>query len=303
MKSIVIGGLGFIGSAIVDRLVKCNFDVKIIDSKESDDKGNVKVVKCDIMDPERLAEEFEGYEDVYNLAGKLGTSELDDQIIDAVNVNVIGALNVFNAAAKSGVRTVFYPSKPNVWLNTYTITKYASEQFAQLYNKKHLDDSKNFPMRIVSLRLFNAYGPRQHVGPIRKIVPDFAMRALLGKPIEIFGSGEQTVDMIYVKDIAGIAVHFTRNRYIDFVDCGRGVAVTVNEVAKLIKKYYRSNSDIVHVPMRNGETPDTKLVADLTGLKKYGAFSFADYEDSMAETLEYYRELYLQENFNRINKF
>lgn len=291
MKSIVIGGLGFIGSAIVDRLVRCGSEVKIIDTKRSDSSGPIKTVKCDIMNFEQLAVEFDGYEDVYNLAGKLGTSELDDEIIDAVNINVIGALNVFNAAIKSGIKTVFYPSKPNVWLNTYTITKCASEQFAQLYNKKHLDDPSGFPLRIVSLRLFNAYGPRQHIGPIRKIVPDFAMRALQGRPIEIFGSGEQTVDMIYVKDIAEIAVEFTRNRYIDFVDCGRGIPVTVNQVADFVKDYYKSDSDIVHVPMRKGETPDTKLVADITGLKKYGSFSFSNYEESMAETLEYYRTL------------
>src|SRR6185436_12781458 len=113
---------------------------------------------------------------VYHMGGKLGTSELEDSMHAAVAANITGALNIFETAVAAGVRAVFYPTKPNVWLNTYTVTKVAAEQFAMIFNQL-------YPIQIRSLRYFNAYGPGQALGPVRKIIPNFAARALLGQPI------------------------------------------------------------------------------------------------------------------------
>ena len=82
--------------------------------------------------PVALRRAFDGADEVYHLAGMLGTSELDDDVQAAIVGNVCGAVSVFEAALDRDVPAVFYPSKPNVWRNTYTITKYAAEQFAEL---------------------------------------------------------------------------------------------------------------------------------------------------------------------------
>lgn len=89
---------------------------------------------------------FRGAEEVYDFAGVLGTSELDDDVAEAITTNVLGAAVQFEAAIRQGVRRVLYASKPNVWLNTYSITKWAAEQFADLYNRPRGDPLLRAPV-------------------------------------------------------------------------------------------------------------------------------------------------------------
>ena len=206
----------------------------------------------------------------------------------AARVNILGALNVFDAAIENKVKRVFYPSKPNVWLNTYTITKEASEKFTELYNEK----SKY--TKFIRLRWFNAYGPKQHTHPVRKIGPVFCLLAKSGLPQNIFGSGNNVVDMIYSKDLAKWTVEATRhNLWKKVYDLGRGVPVTVREFANDINKIANNNSGMTFSPMREGETEDTYLVADIGELKnefqELGIkMEFSDYNESLIETYEYY---------------
>jgi len=214
-----------------------------------------------------------------------GTSELDEDILTAIEANIIGAVNVFAACVENGVPTVFHASKPNVWLNTYTITKHAAEQFAELYNT--LGNT-----RICSLRYFNAYGPYQATGPVRKIIPSFALQAMRHEPIEVYGSGEQIVDMILAEDIGRITVNFaTKGRSRSAFDLGRGIGLTVNSIARDVNSYFGSKAGVRHLPMRRGETPETTLIADIAPLEQeIGALTFADWETSLGSTLQWYAD-------------
>ena len=196
-------------------------------------------------------------DEVYHLAGMLGTSETRRRRAGRHRRNVCGAVSVFEAALDRDVPAVFYPSKPNVWRNTYTITRYAAEQFAELY-------AESGAIRIPSLRYFNAYGPRQSLGPIRKLVPTLAVQAMCGLPLTVYaGDGLQTVDMIFAEDLARLTVDFLRSDHDgEAVDLGRGVPISVLDIAKAVQAEFGHRSKIVHLPMRRGETPDTHLVAD-----------------------------------------
>ena len=139
----VVGGFGFLGGAVVDELVRAGRDVVIYDvagSQEAADErhghGAVRYVPGDVRDFDAVMTTFRGAEEVYDFAGELGTSELDDNIPEAITTNVLGAAIQFEAAIRQGVPRVLYASKPNVWLNTYSITKWAAEQFAELYNQR-----------------------------------------------------------------------------------------------------------------------------------------------------------------------
>jgi UDP-glucose 4-epimerase len=246
----------------------------------------VRVVPGDMMRPETLVAAFDGADEVYHMGGKLGTSELEDSVHEAVAANITGALHVFESAITADVPVVFYPTKPNVWLNTYTITKVAAEQFARIYNESR-------PGRIRSLRYFNAYGPWQALGPVRKIIPMFAARALSRLPLIIYGDGEQTVDMIYSEDVGRITVDFMRSAHDgSALDCGRGEELTVNEVAALVNEITRNDAGVKHVPMRRGETEGTRLVADVTPLRStLPTVAFSDWEATLAGTIAWYEGL------------
>jgi nucleoside-diphosphate-sugar epimerase len=294
MKTIVLGGSGFLGGAIAQELVERNHDVIVFDVAGSQaacdarhGAGAVEFVAGDILDPDALQTCFRGADEVYHLAGKLGTSELDDTPALAVHVNVLGSINVFETAIETGVARVFHASKPNVWLNAYTITKGAAEQLGALYDR---DASST---RLCSLRYFNAFGPHQAHAPVRKLVPTFARQALRGEPLEIYGDGDQVVDLIYVQDAARMTVRYMRAERspegLVAPDCGRGVPVTVNQVARTINDATGNRAGVRHLPMRSGEDEGTELVARTEPLlASIDGFHFTDWEQSLEQTIAWY---------------
>ncbi|MBB5800263.1 nucleoside-diphosphate-sugar epimerase [Saccharothrix ecbatanensis] len=290
MKSVVTGGSGFLGSTIAQLLLEQGHEVVVVDLLPPGSKGlhvDCRFVQGDVRNRELLAELFDGADEVFHLAGVLGTAELQESQELAIDVNIKGTVAVFETAVEHGVPRVFYPGKPNVWLNTYSITKYAAEQFARMSNLEHPDT------KICSLRYYNAYGPGQALHPIRKIVPAFAAQAMRGLPLEVFGDGEQIVDMIYSRDLADLTIKFTRQCITDVVpDCGSGVGKTVNEVAALVNEHFGNNAGIKYLPMRSGETPRAVLTANLTELTtNFGLYDHSNYEESMKTTLEWYTDL------------
>ncbi len=204
----------------------------------------------------------------------------------AVTTNVLGAVNQFEAAVRRGVARLFYASKPNVWLNTYSITKAAAEQFAALYNQRG-------ETRICALRYYNAFGPHQSLVPIRKIIPMFASLAMRGRPLEVFGDGQQIVDLVYSRDLARVTVQFLASEHTHgVVDCGRGVGLSVNDVAAAVNAVTGNQAGVRHLPMRRGEDELSVLVADLEVLTKLvRGIAFTDLETSLADTIEWYRRL------------
>ena len=196
----------------------------------------------------------------------------------AIETNILGALTVFETAIACKVPRVFLASKPSVWLNTYTITKHTAEKFANLLSRYH-------PIEISVLRYLNIYGPGQKIYPVRK--------AMRGLPLCVYGNGKQTVDMIYSKDAARITVDVMRNKFNpNGMDCGTGTEMTVLEVAESVNNYFNNSAGVKLVPMRIGETPDTRLVADNTDLiKAIGEIKFTPYEVALKESLAYYEHL------------
>ncbi|MDI5963970.1 NAD(P)-dependent oxidoreductase [Streptomyces sp. SL13] len=290
MKTIVTGGSGFLGSTIAQYLLDEGHEVVQVDLLPPGSKGllvDAEHVRGDVRDTDLMAKVFAGADEVYHLAGVLGTAELQETTHEAIDINIGGTVTVFEQATAAGVPRVFYPGKPNVWLNTYTVTKSAAEQFAAMFNAAGGDT------RIMSLRLFNAYGPGQALLPIRKIVPAFAAQAKLGYPIEIWGDGEQIVDMVFSRDLADQTVRFTRAERTDVLpDCGSGVPISVNDVCAAVNAYFGNTAGVRHLPMRPGETPHTVLTADITDLTTVlGDLRLSDWQASLAESLDWYGRL------------
>ncbi|MFH1182686.1 MAG: SDR family NAD(P)-dependent oxidoreductase [Candidatus Moraniibacteriota bacterium] len=274
MKNVLVtGGSGFIGSHLVEHLLKRGFNVTIFDIEESKFGlyRDIVFIKGDITDRKKVQEIFEKKDVVFHLAGLLGTHELVQRAHEAVRVNIGGAISVLDACSNSQAKLI-YVSKPDYWLNPYTITKIASENFVQMYRVE-------FGVEAVIVRWFNVYGSRQPLFEIkgyRKAIPTWIVNGLKGAPIEIYGSGNQTMDLIHTEDTVQATTSILDNWGVcegRTLEIGTGIEVSVNDAALLIRELTGLKSEIVHVPMRPGETEDTRIRADnslishLTGWK------------------------------------
>ena len=197
MKVLVTGGMGFIGRYVVEELLENNHTPIIFDhhrrlAKEYPD--GVEVFQGDIMDDVAVTEAMAHCDSWIHLAAVLGTQETIKNPRPAAKSNLIGGLNILEAAAQYNLPGT-YIAVGNHWMNnTYSITKTMIERFIDMYNR-------NRGTKVNIVRVVNAYGPRQLAaepygcGKVRKITPAFACRALLGQPIEVYGDGKQVSDM------------------------------------------------------------------------------------------------------------
>lgn len=303
MKTVVTGGSGFIGSFIAEELLSRGDEVVVVDlvpPAEFSFPEGITYVYGNTLYPETMIDAFKGAEEVYDVAGVLGTSELMKDNGRAIDTNVRGTYNCLELARQMGVKRFFYPTKPNDWLNTYSITKHAGEQMCHMFRDV-------FDMDVTVLRWFNAYGGRQHLYPVRKAVPLFIIQAILGRDLEVFGDGEQTVEMVYIEDMARIVVDATRGsigkKAGKTVDLGSGQVMTVNDLCKAIiaiaedRGYYSGLSPvkrpgIKHLPMRKGEPARTRIEADMADLNDLmPGIEYTSLKEGLHRTFAYYEDL------------
>lgn len=205
MKVGVTGGAGFIGSWVVDELKARGHEPLILDHRGRVERlgdwmfGDV-TDECAVME---LAAHVDG---IIHLAAVLGTVETIDRPLPAAKTNIIGTLNVFEAASHYDLPVVFAAvGNANIARGTYCITKSASERFVEMYREDR-------GLRVTSVRPMNAYGPRQSApepygsAKVRKIVPSFVTSALSGDPIRVYGDGTQISDSVWVGDVAKVFV-------------------------------------------------------------------------------------------------
>lgn len=277
MKILLIGGGGFIGSHIANELAKYH-TVGIYDLENPHNLENF--TKGDVLDYENLSNTVKDYDAVICLAGILGTHETVDKVYETAKVNILGAINIFEASKD---KQVVYISKPNCWLNPYTITKIASESFGLMYNKE-------FGMPFKVIRFYNIFGPRQRTDIYQKAVPTFITRALKGEDIDIFGEGKQTTDHLYVKDAAR-ATRLVLEKGIDgeTYEVGSGEEISVNDIAESVIKEIGGNSKINHIKMRKGEDDFTRIKANIEKLQGLGFKPEYTFEQGLKETIEWYK--------------
>lgn len=243
MRVAVTGAAGFIGRAVVAHLDACGIETVPLD-----------LPAHDVRYPLDLGDVTH----VIHLAGILGTSELFCRVTEAVEVNVGGTANVLAAAGFAGAGYTGI-TMPPVFPSIYTATKTAAALLERAWHHA-------FSLPVSRVRAYNAYGPGQKHGPghPRKIVPTFAVEAWAGRPIPVWGDGEQTVDLIHAGDLARLLADATAFGDDVTIDGGTGEAMTVNEVAQMVLDITGSKAGVVHLPMRLGEVP-SKIAAEGEG--------------------------------------
>lgn len=282
MKILVTGGSGFIGSYLVSILKKKESSVDILSNKRIS-QPTKNFIFADITDRNTILKLIPQYNVVYHLAGLLGTSELIRKAYEASKVNLLGTINILDGALKNKTKVVNI-TKPNCWLNTYSITKSAGEAFVQMYHKE-------FKLPVVSVRWYNVYGPNQSFH-CQKAVPFFIRWALKNEPVCIWGNGEQTMDLIHATDTvrATLAIGERKEYEGMTIDVGSGTKTTVNKLAEMIIRYSKSKSRIKHLPMRAGESENTTLCVDTSILKKLNFRFEYNLNKGIRQTVDWYKK-------------
>lgn len=280
MRVLVTGSSGFIGNAVLNEFRANNWESVLFDHKDGSDIRNRGLVNDYVS----------GVDAVVHLAGTLGTAELFDTPAEAVRINVEGSTNVIAACAAHEVPYIGI-TMPPVFPSLYTATKRAAVNIAEIYNY-------NFGLRYCHVRAYNVFGEGQAVGfpHPRKIIPSFAVQAWRGEPISIWGDGTQSVDLIYVYDLANIFYDALDSLDDDElwngceVEGGTGVKITVNEVADWVNERAGNAAGVEYLPMRLGEEPQTDLVAT----HEYWPFKASPpalHDQDLNEVIDWYEDI------------
>lgn len=305
----VSGAQGFIGGWVRRELLRRGHEVVVFDRYPRTPMADGEAFFLgDIENANAVTEMAAHVDGVIHLAAVLGTQETIQNPRPSAVTNILGGLNVFEAAVQYGLPVV-YAGVGNAWMRdhatgSYTISKTCVEDYGRMYNAYRNG-------RISVVRPVNAYGPGQSVaapyGPskVRKIMPSFTCRALTGTPVEVYGDGQQVSDCVYVGDVASTFVtaleHTAAHGVLEKpAEVGPVESCTVNDVAGLVVKYAAELTgndpvEITHLPMRPGEVPGAVVRSDTSTLEPLGidANGFVPLEEGVRRTVEWYAENWL----------
>jgi len=250
-KILVTGGAGFIGGHLVDKLVAKGHEVVVLDNLSTGKKENinekVELKELDICNFEAIRPFFNGIDYVFHLAALPRVPISVKDPIGTSQINIMGTINVFKSAQEAGVKRVMFASSSSVYGNEnkppfkedmtpmpvspYALQKRVGEQFAKIFTEL-------YKLPIICLRYFTSYGPRMIFDSEYSLaIGKFFRLKREGKPLTIFGDGEQTRGFCYVMDIAEgniKAMESDKLKGGEIINIGGSEIVSVNQLADLM---------------------------------------------------------------------
>lgn len=304
-RALVTGGAGFIGSHLVEELLKQGLEVVSIDNYFAGKKENLKQfhdydtfyeINCDVTDYENLKKYFDGVDIVFHEAASKKTICLNDPRKDLL-INGGGTFNVLELARDFGVKKVVHASTGSVYgeakyfpqdeehpLNPtsyYGVSKLAGEKYVRAF-------CDLYDMDCTILRYFHVYGPRQENSDVGGVVSIFGRRVLNGESPIIHGDGTQQRSFTYVKDLvnANILVAMVDGTSGEVYNCASGINVTVGELAEKVKEYFgRTDLQTIYDDWAVGDIK----VFDVSNekIKKLGHEFKWSFDEGLKETLNW----------------
>jgi UDP-glucose 4-epimerase len=278
MRILVTGGAGFIGSHLTDALLGRGDEVWVVDNLSAGRASRLHeravLVEQSIVHAEALAALVEDVrpELICHLAAQIDVRASVKFPVDDACVNVIGTINVLEAARRADARVLFCSSggalygqdapvpspesAPPMPESPYGTAKYCAEQYICMDNRLHGTCH-------AVLRLANVYGPRQCPSGEAAVIPRFCSRALRGERLVIYGDGRQTRDFIYVSDVVEAFLAAADCRMPGTWNIGTGAEVSVLDLAAIISKISGRPFDAEFAPSRAGELERSAVSAEL----------------------------------------
>lgn len=272
MKVLVLGGAGFIGSHLVDRLVTQGVSVRVFGrepSKVMTVGRGVEYVWGEFADTDKIRQSLEDVSTVIHLINATVplTAALDPK--NDVKQNLLPSINLLDAIVESGVkRFVYFSSGGTVYgipdqvpipethplrpINSYGIVKVATESFVQLF-------SRNYGTSSLIIRPSNPFGPRQKTVGLQGVIVTFLSRAYRGEPIEVWGDGTVVRDYIYIDDLIEFCVKAILSDQVGVFNVGSGVGRSINQVISSIEKTIGRKLDTLYTPVRKTDVPMSVL--------------------------------------------
>jgi len=305
-RALVTGGAGFLGSHLCDRLLSDGYSVICVDNYYSSTKENIahlldnprfEVIRHDVTFPLYIE-----VDEIYHLACPASPIHYQRDPVQTTKTAVHGSINMLGLAKRTGAKILLtstseiygdplvHPQTEDYWGNVnpigpracYDEGKRAAETLFFDYHRQH-------DLKIKVVRLFNTYGPRMHPHDGR-VVSNFVVSALTGKPITIYGEGQQTRSFCYVDDLIDglIAMMNSADEVTGPINLGNPGEFTIAELAAEVIKQTGVNPGIEYLPL----PPDdpTRRQPDITRAKQtLGWEPTIELESGLAKTIEYFR--------------
>ncbi len=303
-RVLVTGGAGFIGSHVVERFLEEGYEVHVIDNLSSGKESNLSnkaalhVLDITSEDAKNLIREL-APERIVHMAAQISVTRSMREPVYDVNVNLGGILNILSAFDSSYMpfmtfvstggaiygEQLEFPAKENhrnLPTSVYGLSKRCSELYLDLW-------ARQFGLKYGVVRLANVYGPRQDPYGEAGVVAIFSKRLLNGEEVTIFGTGEQTRDFVYVKDVARAVARVSSDQIEGIFNIGNAKENSVNQLYQAFCSVMGIDRAAHYEPARAGE--QLRSVIDPTLAKEtFGWEPKVTLQEGIKETLEWFRD-------------
>lgn len=310
LRYLVTGGAGFIGSNIVDELVRRGHDVAVLDDLSAGKENNLAGVRKkieflagSITNLSAVQAASKGADYVIHLAARTSVPRSVENPLETNSVNIDGTLNVLVAARDAKVRRFVYAASSSAYgetlelpkteamqsapISPYGVTKYVGELYAQVFGRV-------YGLENASVRFFNVFGPRQDpTSQYSGVLSRFMLAVIEGKQPVIYGDGEQSRDFTYIDNIVDETLRACEAKDGSGMvfNGGTGARITLNEVLRLLEKITGREIEPKYEAPRAGDIRHSQ--ADVTLAQKVlGYKPLVNFEEGLRRTWEWYSDNY-----------
>jgi nucleoside-diphosphate-sugar epimerase len=308
MNYLVTGGAGFIGSNLVEELIRRGESVRVLDNFSTVRKENIapflesiELIEGDIRSYHIIREAVEGIDAIIHQAALPSVPRSIRDPITSNEVNVTGTLNVLYAAKDAKVKRVVFASSSSVYgdtpelpkhegmipnpLSPYAVSKMAGEKYCNVF-------SSVYGLETVALRYFNVFGPRQDpTSQYSAVIPKFITAILKDKQPIIYGDGEQSRDFTFIANVveANILAATKENVGGIAVNCACHGQVTLNELVQKINDILHKNVTPIYQKERLGDIKHS--YANISAAEKHlGYKPVVDFEKGLRKTIDWFKQ-------------